>query len=98
MLVVCKPIEKEYLDFPPALVTEVVSPSSALIDRHKKFYAYQEQGIPYYLIISPDVEEAEVYVLEEGEYALKEKGEKFSYYFQFEEGCEATIDFAEIWK
>jgi Uma2 family endonuclease len=98
MLVVCKPIEKKYLDFPPSLVTEVVSPSSVLIDRHKKFYAYQEQGIPFYLIVSPDSEETEVYALEVGEYVMKQKGKGFSYHFPFEEDCAAAIDFAEIWK
>lgn len=97
MLVVCKPIEKKYLDFPPSLVSEVVSPSSVLIDRHKKFYAYQEQSIPYYLIVSPETEETEIYVLDEGEYVLKQKGGNFIYTFQLD-GCEATIDFAEIWK
>lgn len=54
MLVVCKPIEKKYLDFTPSLVVEVLSPSSIMIDRHTKYYAYQEQHIPYYIIISPE--------------------------------------------
>ena len=98
MLIVCKPIEKKYLDFPPSLVIEVLSPSSIFIDRHTKFYAYQEQGIPYYLIISPETEETEVYILEEGEYVLKQKGINFQFNFRFDEGCEATIDFAEVWK
>jgi len=39
-----------------------------------------------------------VYVLENGEYVLKQKGREFQYGFRFEEGCEAAIDFAEIWK
>lgn len=97
MLIVCKPIEKKYLDFPPALVVEVLSPSSIFIDRHTKFYAYQDQRIPYYLIVSPETEETEVYVLEDGAYMLKQKDRDFSYTFQFGD-CEAAIDFAEVWK
>jgi Uma2 family endonuclease len=98
MLVVCKPIEKKFLDFPPSLVVEVVSPSSVFIDRHTKFHAYQEQGIPYYLIISPDSEETEIYKLEDNMYHLKQKAVAFTYTFLFEDNCEAIIDFGEIWK
>lgn len=98
MLVVCKPIQKNFLDFSPSLVVEVLSPSSVVIDRNTKFYAYQEQGIPYYLIISPETEETEIYILEEGEYRLKEKSREFTYAFHFDEECEAEIDFGELWK
>lgn len=34
MLIVCKDINKNYLDFAPALVAEILSPSTALRDRH----------------------------------------------------------------
>lgn len=97
-LVVCKPIEKTFLDFPPVLIVEVLSPRTTFIDRHKKFHSYQEEGVPYYLIVSPETEETEVYALEEGEYVLKQKAVSFTYTFQLHEECEATIDFGEIWK
>lgn len=96
MLIVCKPIEKKYLDFPPALVVEVLSPSTALKDRHAKYSIYQSQGIVYYVIVSPDTDEVEVYELENGTYVLKQKGKDFKYPFSFE-NCSVTIDFKEIW-
>lgn len=37
MLVVCDKIEKKYLDFPPALVVEILSTATALKDRHSKY-------------------------------------------------------------
>ena len=46
MLIVCEPIYKKYLDFPPSLVVEILSPSTALKDRHTKFEIYQLQNIP----------------------------------------------------
>lgn len=98
MLVVCKPIQKKFLDFPPSLVVEVLSPSSVLMDRHTKFFAYQEQGIPYYLIVSPETEETEIYTLENGEYVLRQKAVSFTYTFGLHEDCEIAIDFAEVWK
>lgn len=96
MLVVCGSITKKYLDFPPALVAEILSPDTFLKDRHTKYSIYEAQGIFYYLILSPDAEEAEVYSLENNAYVLKQKGKDFVYTFLFE-GCEATIDFTEIW-
>jgi Uma2 family endonuclease len=96
MLVVCGEISKKYLDFPPALVVEILSPSTALKDRHSKFSIYESQGIPYYLIISPDAQEVEIYKLVEKAYFLDQKGKDFQYRFALN-GCDATIDFKQIW-
>lgn len=98
MLIVCSEIKKPYLDFPPALVAEILSPSTALKDRHTKFGIYESQGIKYYLILSPDTEEVEVYEFNEKEkkYELTKKGHDFQYDFSFLE-CKASIDFKEAW-
>jgi Uma2 family endonuclease len=63
VLIVCGEIKKKLLDFPPALVVEVLSPSTALKDRHTKFELYQQQGVPYYLIVDADNEVIEIYRL-----------------------------------
>lgn len=55
LLVVCKPILKSYLDFAPLLVAEILSPATALKDRHTKFQIYQQQQIRYCIIISPEL-------------------------------------------
>jgi Uma2 family endonuclease len=96
MLVVCGSITKKYLDFPPALVAEVLSPATFLKDRHTKYSIYEAQGIPYYLIISPEPEEVEVYALENNVYILQQKGKDFVFTFRLG-ACEAMIDFKEIW-
>lgn len=99
MLIVCDEIKKQFLDFPPALVVEILSPSTALKDRNTKYDIYQSQGIKYYLIISPDVKEVEVYELagnNEKRYELKQKGHAFQYDFSFEK-CKVNIDFKEVW-
>lgn len=97
ILIVCKPIEKKLLDFPPVLVVEVLSPSTAMKDRHNKYEIYQAQGIKYYIIVDPDLQEAEVYVLTDGEYKMTVKGKDIQHSFLLEE-CTADIDFKEIWK
>lgn len=38
ILIVCGFIKKAFLDFPPALVVEILSPSTALKDRHSKIW------------------------------------------------------------
>lgn len=97
MLIVCDKIDKAFLDFPPSLVVEILSPATVLKDRHSKFDIYQEQGIKYYLIVSPDKEEVEVCTNEEGTYQLKQTGRDFVYTFSFKEDCTETINFKEIW-
>lgn len=97
MLVVCDTINKKYLDFPPALIVEILSPSTALKDRHSKFTIYENQQIEHYIIISSEKEEVEIYTIENGTYRLKQTGRELSYTFSFNADCTATIDFKEIW-
>ena len=96
MLVVCGDVKKKFLDFPPQLVLEILSPATADKDRFVKYPIYESQRIPYYLIINPDTKETEVYEFENSSYQLKQKGKGFTYTFLFAQGCEATIDFSEI--
>jgi Uma2 family endonuclease len=96
MLVVCGEITKKYLDFPPVLVVEVLSPTTALKDRHTKYGIYESQGVKYYIIIAPEKEEAEINELIDGEYHLKQSGKNFVHEFFFPE-CTARVDFKEIW-
>jgi Uma2 family endonuclease len=96
LLVVCGKIEKTYLDFPPGLVVEILSPSTALKDRHTKFPIYERQGIRYFVIISPEKEVVEIYELEDGEYNLKTKGSDIKQDFIFPD-CSISVDFSAIW-
>jgi len=97
LLIICRKIQKPYLDFPPSLIAEILSPSTALKDRHTKFQIYLSQSIPYYIIVSPDTEEVEVFEFKDGNYVLAQKGHDFTYVFGFGDSCNAVIDFTEIW-
>lgn len=96
MLIMRNEITKNYLDFSPELVAEILSPATALKDRYTKYFIYESQAIRYYLIISPDTEEVEIYELENNNYVQRQKGRDFSYYFSFGT-CKATVDFKRIW-
>ena len=71
ILIICGEVKKKYLDFPPALVVEVISPATALRDRHTKFELYQQQSVSYYLIVDVDKKMIEIYHLENGAYLLQ---------------------------
>ena len=96
MLVVCHPIKKKYLDFPPQLVVEILSPSTTDKDRFVKFPIYESQQIRYYLIVEPETREIEVYEYKNNSYQLMQKGNNFTYTFSLDSDCSITIDFSEI--
>lgn len=53
--VVCKPILLSYLDFPPLVVFEILTTSTALKDKHTQFGLYEEFGIRYYFMVDPEL-------------------------------------------
>lgn len=96
-LVVCKPITEAFLDFPPELVAEILSPATALKDRHTKFEIYRQQRIPYYLIIDVEREAVEIYQLVGEAYELQPIDQEQPFFFHFS-GCHTSITFNDIWQ
>jgi Uma2 family endonuclease len=96
ILVVCGEIKNKYLDFAPALIAEVLSPSTALKDRHSKFSIYEQQGISYYLIIDPGKKMLEIYKLVNGNYTLQNPPQNFA--FSFANECNAEASFANLFE
>jgi Uma2 family endonuclease len=86
-----------YLDVTPHLVAEVISIHTAIKDRYAKYAIYEKAGVPYFLLINPETEMVQLFVLEDGEYLLKQEGHDFTFLFQFGDGCSAEINFNEIW-
>ncbi len=94
LLIVCKQIEKKFLDFAPSLIVEILSPSTAIKDRNTKFALYEQEGVKYYLIVDVDKILIEIYELKDGKYTLQPK-ENFE--FRFEGDCKIIPDFRSIW-
>ena len=95
VLIVCGEIIKKFLDFPPALVVEVASPSTALRDRHTKFEIYQQKGVKYYVLVDAERASIEIYTLLDGIYQLQELNQN-SFEFTLEDGCKIMVDFSNI--
>jgi Uma2 family endonuclease len=94
VLGVFKEITKKYLDFTPSFVVEILSPATALKDRHTKLEIYQQKKIAYYLIVDTDKEIVELFQLKNEAYELQPQ--KRVYDFIFEDGCTIKIDFSGI--
>ncbi len=98
-LIVCKEITKPFLDFPAALVLEILSPSTAMKDRNNKFYIYQSQKIPYYLIVDADKNTVEIYCLNaEEKYELIPSIQNQPFTFTIDENYKIDVVLDNIWE
>ena len=98
-VVVCAEITKPFLNFPAALVVEILSPSTAMKDRNNKFTIYQSQKIPYFIIIDVDKNEIEVYhIKEDGKYQLEKISTDLPYTFYLDADCSADVVLSNIWE
>lgn len=68
MVIVCDPdkIKKHGIVGAPDFALEILSPSSAKIDRMDKRWAYSKAGVKEYWIVDPANQLVEVYLLKEG--------------------------------
>lgn len=94
ILVVCGKITKKFLDFPPLLVGEILSPSTALRDRNTKFGLYEQQGVKFYLLVDAENKKIETYRLVSGNYQIQNEANDFV--FELEDNCCIAPDFSTI--
>jgi Uma2 family endonuclease len=95
--VICKPFNTiTHLDFPPALVVEILSPSTAMKDRREKFELYEKQGVKYYLIVDPAFNKVEIFELISNSYqAVAVTPSAFDFLI---EDCTAIISFVDLFE
>ena len=94
IMIICGEVKKKYLDFAPALVVEILSPSTALRDRHTKFKYYEQQGVKYYLLVDVNRRNIDVYALENKSYSLQKPADIIL--FQLEKNCSISPDCTHI--
>lgn len=91
LVVVCN-LSDKFIIKPPILIVELLSDSTAFKDRHLKYELYQEQGVPYYIIIDPETRKHNIYVLSDGNYI--ELNDTTS--FNIAANCPMELDIAQI--
>lgn len=91
LAIVCNQTDK-FITHSPKLIVELLSPATALKDRHIKFDIYEEQGVPYYIIIDPETLQFSVNVLTAGSYSEQNDIETFD----IETNCTVILGLREI--
>lgn len=92
-MVVCDIIKSDYLEFPPSLIIEILSPKNIKINRAIKFDLYRENGVKYYLMLDVQKQKIEVFELIDNLYKLV-----FITKFKLDKTCEIEFNFEDIWK
>jgi len=88
-------ISERGIEGAPTLVVEVLSPSTARLDRDRKMKLYAEHGVPYYWIVDPETRSVEAYTLTGTAYALA--GRVIGEPAALPPFSDLTIDPASIW-
>ena len=96
--IICKPAKKNFLDFPPSLVVEILSEATALKDRRTKFSIYENFGIQYYLIVDPEKELAEIYSLKNSKYILQKHFSDVPFNLLLADECKIKIVIKNFWE
>ena len=97
LLIVCDKIEKKFLDFPPVLVVEILSPATASKDRGEKMELYQSQKVKYYLIVDPQFKKLEIYEYINTQYEPVSVNPEI-YLFTLHDNCTADVNLQDIWE
>lgn len=96
-LVICKNVEGNYLTDTPVMIFEILSPATALKDRHTKYDIYETQGVKYYIIVDIDLKSADVFELKDKEYYKKAEVKMDVVKFELCEDCVINFNFEKIW-
>ncbi len=97
--VVCGETPKLFLDFPPVIAVEVLSPSTQIKDRNAKFDRYQKFGVKYYMMVDVDANQVEIYYLADGEnYSRQSPDNANCFSFHLNDRCDITLSLNKIWE
>ena len=75
----------------PAMVVEILSPSTSRKDRTVKFEAYRKAGVPEYWIVDPVSKTVQVFLLADGEYVPEIYDSTALVPVKVLEGCEINL-------
>lgn len=96
-LIIChKPQKEAYIKKAPKVIFEILSKSTAVVDKNLKYELYEKEGVSYYIIVDPNESIAKVYRLKEGRYIKLCDAHEDRVDFDLEM-CTFTFDFSKIW-
>jgi Uma2 family endonuclease len=83
-----------YLNTPPVMIFEILSPSTALKDRNIKYRLYEDKGVKYYIIVDISQKSVEIFELINGSYQKVSENGNFLFHLN---NCQVNFDFKKIW-
>lgn len=92
LMIVCDELKTDFLEFPPILIIEILSPSTMAKDIAIKYEIYKSQGVQFYIMIDYAKQNTEVFELIDNNYKQVEK-----YDFQLDKNCSVAFDFDKLW-
>ncbi len=96
VVVVCGKFDK-YITKAPEIVVEIVSAASAKKDEKIKFKLYEDEKVPYYILVYPEDKKAKIYKLTNGKY--EKIGDFLEEIHAFEDlTCPVRLDFKRAFK
>lgn len=97
--VIChEPAQEAYITKAPRIIFEVTSKSTEKKDTTVKFDLYEQEGVKYYIIVSPSDTVAKVYGLKDGRYVKMCDATDETVSFELAECSQKlAFDFSKIW-
>ncbi|MEW6220560.1 MAG: Uma2 family endonuclease [Thermodesulfobacteriota bacterium] len=95
-MVVCQPPTDERVERTPAVIFEIVSKGSADKDESLKYELYEQEGVPYYVLLYPDRRLAKIYRLTQGRFGRMADASEETVDFALP-SCTLAFDFSLVW-
>ena len=92
IMIICGPLDGDFLRYPPTLIVEILSETTRFKDRHTKFDLYQQQGVKYYLLADTTKETLEIFELKDNQYRSNDSLKVFDFHGK----CQVEIGFDSI--
>lgn len=93
LMIVCEDLKTDFLEFPPTLIVEVLSPATTVRDRTIKYEIYQSQGVKFYILLDYIKKTAEIFELKNNCYEQINNLD-----LEIEKNCFVNFDFEKLWK
>jgi len=93
--ILCGKMEGEFINRPPSMIVEVLSPSTASKDRNAKRALYESQGVGWYFIVDIQTKLVECFELRDGRY-VQRSDDKGEIDISLHDGCRVSISLPEL--
>jgi Uma2 family endonuclease len=94
--VICKEVKGAFIDFPPEMIFEVLSPSTREKDRQVKKDLYFEHKVKYYVLVDTKEFAAEIFTWKKSGYERSVANQNSKTTFQLSQ-CLINFNFKNIW-